>query len=155
MRVLSTFSIARSCKGTLMLPGNKITVSQEENWMWAQACNDCVLRLVFFSCYLGVLYCFSWYHLFPSLFLHLHSFTFMCRWVHMCFLKSCAIQLAMSKIIPRFTRDTDLYWYFKKESSYEFFSGCWGILGKCVLVHLFTSSWSLLLVWKPKNLEIS
>lgn len=32
MRVLSTFSIERSCKGTLMLPGNKIAVLQEENW---------------------------------------------------------------------------------------------------------------------------
>lgn len=31
MRVLSTFSRERSCKATLMLPGNKITVSQGEN----------------------------------------------------------------------------------------------------------------------------
>lgn len=33
MRVLSTFSIEKSCKGALMLPGNKITVLQEENWV--------------------------------------------------------------------------------------------------------------------------
>lgn len=33
MRVLSTFSVEKSCKGALMLSGNKITVSQEENWV--------------------------------------------------------------------------------------------------------------------------
>lgn len=33
MRVSSSFPGARSCKSSLVLPGNKITVSPEENWV--------------------------------------------------------------------------------------------------------------------------
>lgn len=34
MRVLPSSSVERSCKGSLMFSGNKIIMSQEENWVW-------------------------------------------------------------------------------------------------------------------------